>query len=126
MSDKSATDEPCYYCARYHNAGPGAWCVRGPDGFEMAVSNLDRSIGIVIANLLSGQFDAAKAKLDEWCAFKTLERAPAYDQAEECLRIWHGDGDHGWRVLKHQWPEAAINEQRRKMWEVIKRVRDGW
>jgi hypothetical protein len=123
MSDKP--DDPYFY-ARHHDSGPGAWCVRGPNDFEMRVPKLDKSIAYIIGKLLSGRWVEAKQMLDTWCRFDALERTTAYDQAEECLRIWHGDGDHGWRVLKHQWPEAAITEQRRKMGEVIKRVRDGW
>jgi hypothetical protein len=38
---------------------------------------------------------------------------------EACLRAFHGDA---WGLLQQQWPEAAVNEQRRKMAEVIRQV----
>ena len=41
------------------------------------------------------------------------------DLIEACLRAFHGNGPYGWRLLKQQWPEAAVAEQRRKMAEVI-------
>ena len=41
------------------------------------------------------------------------------DLTDACLRAFHGDG---WGLLKQQWPEGAVNEQRRKMAEVIRQV----
>lgn len=41
------------------------------------------------------------------------------DLIEECLSIFHGGGDYGWRLIKQTWPTAAIDEQRRKMKDVI-------
>lgn len=41
------------------------------------------------------------------------------DLVEACLRIFHGEGDYGWRLLKQTWPEVAITEQRRKMKLVV-------
>ena len=41
------------------------------------------------------------------------------DLIEACLRAFHGNGPHGWGLLKQQWPEVAVAEQRRKMAEVI-------
>lgn len=43
------------------------------------------------------------------------------DLIEECLRIFHGYTS--WRVIKDQWPAAAVGEQRRKMSEVINEAR---
>jgi hypothetical protein len=53
-----------YYYARDHEAGPGAWCVRGPDGFKMTVPGLDKSAAYVIAKVLSGEYGDAAAMLD--------------------------------------------------------------
>jgi hypothetical protein len=41
------------------------------------------------------------------------------DMTDECLRVFHGSGAYGWGLLKQQWPKAAVDEQRRKMAEVI-------
>ena len=39
------------------------------------------------------------------------------DLIERCLRILHGET--GWRIIKHQWPDTALEERRRRMAEVI-------
>ena len=44
------------------------------------------------------------------------------DLTDACLRAFHGNGPYGWGLLKQQWPEGAVNEQRRKMAEVIRQV----
>lgn len=41
------------------------------------------------------------------------------DLVEKCLRIWHGDGAYGWGLIKNQWPDAAIDGQRRRMADII-------
>lgn len=46
-----------YYYARDHDAGPGAWCVRGPKGFEVSVG--DKNIAYIVGKLLSGKTDEA-------------------------------------------------------------------
>ena len=52
-----------YYYARKHDDGPGAWCVRGPNGFEMTIPGLDKSVAYVIGKVLSGQFTDAREML---------------------------------------------------------------
>jgi len=50
-----------YYYARNHEGGPGSWCVRGPLGFEMQVTNLDKNIAYIIRKLLSEKLEVAGA-----------------------------------------------------------------
>ena len=45
------------------------------------------------------------------------------DLIEQCLRIWHGDGDYGWRLLKQTWPTVAVAGQREKMRAILDLVR---
>jgi hypothetical protein len=54
-----------YSYARDHNAGPGAWCVIGPDGFKMVAPQLDKSVAFIIGKLLSRDYAAAKGMLDD-------------------------------------------------------------
>lgn len=48
-----------YYYARDHENGAGAWCVRGPDGFEMKVPSIDKCQAYVIGKVLSGRYGDA-------------------------------------------------------------------
>jgi len=45
-----------YYYSRDHDAGPGCWCVRGPDGFRLVVPGLDKTVAAIIGKLLSERF----------------------------------------------------------------------
>lgn len=56
-----------YYYARDHDLGPGAWCVRGPNGFHMTIQNLDKGVAYVIGKMLSGKYSDAKKMLDAYC-----------------------------------------------------------
>lgn len=53
-----------YYYARNHDRGPGAWCVRGPFGFQMEAP--DKMIAFAIGELLSGNTEAAASMAAEW------------------------------------------------------------
>ena len=57
------TESDPYYYARDHERGPGAWCVRGPGGFQIAVA--DKNIAYIIGKLLSGKLADAKRLLDD-------------------------------------------------------------
>jgi len=52
-----------YYYARDHDRGPGAWCVRGPRQFYMAVDNLTKGEAYIIAKILSGKHEEAAEML---------------------------------------------------------------
>lgn len=54
-----------YHYARDHAAGPGAWCVYGPNGFKMTTPNLDKSVAYIIGKLLSGQYEDAARMLND-------------------------------------------------------------
>ena len=47
-----------YYYARNHDAGPGQWCVYGPDGFVMATPDLQKTEALIIGWILSGKIRA--------------------------------------------------------------------
>jgi len=47
-----------YYYARDHKAGPGMWCVRGPNSFELSGPFLQKGQAQQIAILLSKEEDA--------------------------------------------------------------------
>ena len=47
-----------YYYARDHKAGPGMWCVRGPNGFELSGSLLQKGQAQQIAILLNKEENA--------------------------------------------------------------------
>jgi hypothetical protein len=51
-----------YYYARDHDRGPGAWCIRGPNGFQIDAP--DKSVAYIIGKLLSGRYADAKSLLD--------------------------------------------------------------
>jgi hypothetical protein len=53
-----------YTYARHHASGPGAWCVIGPDDFEMVVPKLDKNVAYAIGKLLSGRVEDAKRMID--------------------------------------------------------------
>lgn len=59
MSNPPTTTPDPYYYARDHAAGPGAWCVYGPDGFHMTKPNLDKSEAYAIGKILSGKLAEA-------------------------------------------------------------------
>lgn len=54
-----------YYSSRDHSRGAGAWCVRGPNGYELSSPGLERTVSIIIASLLSGNSFSAKRELDD-------------------------------------------------------------
>jgi hypothetical protein len=69
-----------YYYARKHSDGPGAWCVLGPNGFEMSVPGLDKSVAYVISRVLSGEFgDAIEMlqSLKRCCEFDSGLKVPS-------------------------------------------------
>lgn len=47
-----------YHPARYHDAGPGEWCVRGPNDF--CLLNISKTMAYEISYYLNGDFDRAK------------------------------------------------------------------
>jgi len=51
-----------FYYSRDHAAGPGAWCVRGPNGFMMPVP--DKTLAAAIGEMMSGNWDDAKTLMD--------------------------------------------------------------
>ncbi len=53
------------------------------------------------------------------CEVEALHAPQTADLVDACLRVFHGNGPHGWSLLKQQWPEAAVAEQHRKMGEVV-------
>jgi hypothetical protein len=57
MSEKSTVPD-AYYYARDHKAGPGCWCVRGPNNFEVAVN--EKNIAYMVGKLLSGKTQEAE------------------------------------------------------------------
>lgn len=46
-----------YHYARDHDAGPRAWCVRGPKGFKVVCDQKD--CAYMLGKLLSGKTEAA-------------------------------------------------------------------
>ena len=57
--------EEDYYYARYHEGGPGAWCVSGPNDFCMYLPTLDKLEAYTIAKILSHKYqDAIEALID--------------------------------------------------------------
>jgi hypothetical protein len=49
------SDVDPYFCSRDHDAGPGAWCVRGPNGFKMTVDGLKKEQAFIIGKILSSK-----------------------------------------------------------------------
>jgi len=52
-----------YHYARNHDAGPGRWCVRGPNNFEMALDALTKDQAWCIGKVLSGRWSDIRAAL---------------------------------------------------------------
>ena len=48
-----------YFYSRDHDAGPGAWCVRGPDNFKMAHDRLTKDQAYAIGKVLSRKYGEA-------------------------------------------------------------------
>jgi len=69
-----------YYYARDHDAGPGAWCVCGPNGFQFTVPGLDKCVAYVIGKVLSGKYTDAQFMLTTLTA---LERH-LFNQIDRC------------------------------------------
>jgi hypothetical protein len=63
--------EDAYYYARNHDAGPGQWCVRGPNGFQMYLPDLDKNVAYIIGKLLSGNWNDARRMLDDLAGAKS-------------------------------------------------------
>lgn len=54
-----------YFYARDHDAGPGAWCVYGPDGFKMTKPNLQKGEAFAIGKILSKDYAGAISMLKD-------------------------------------------------------------
>lgn len=65
-----------YNYARDHARGPGAWCVRGQNGFYMPVP--EKGLAFMIAALLRGDVDAAVAEAQSSVAHFDKYGVPAY------------------------------------------------
>lgn len=65
---------PEYHYARNHDAGPGQWAVRGPDGWEISGPKLDKLIALGIGLYLSGDDEKARKIRDDWRALKNAYR----------------------------------------------------
>lgn len=74
-----------YYYSRDHDKGPGMWCVRGPDGFEMTVPGLDKSVAYIIGKLLSGKLEEADQMLHDLVDLARL--APAFRKTMKDLNL---------------------------------------
>ena len=58
MTDRDAMgahDE--FYYSRDHDGGPGAWCVRGPNGFMIRVD--DKNCAYILGKILSNRYSEA-------------------------------------------------------------------
>lgn len=61
-----ASDVPDpYHYARNHAAGPGQWCVRGPDGFEMALPTLTKDQAWFVGKVLSSRWGEVRTALED-------------------------------------------------------------
>lgn len=54
---KDAETADTFYYARDHVRGAGAWCVRGPGGFQVEVG--DKMAALILAKLMSGKTEEA-------------------------------------------------------------------
>ena len=64
-----------YYYARNHDRGPGSWCVRGPNGFQMEVP--DKMLAFAIGKLLSGHTSAAANMVADWRRYTERPTIPS-------------------------------------------------
>lgn len=82
MSDE--TLDPFFY-ARDHAAGPGMWCVRGPNKFEMPMP--DKNIAYMVGKLLSGKTDDAAIMARDIANLARLREIKVSRSSLSCVRL---------------------------------------